>query len=154
MEISGFTVHSSTTNELEEQIDRTYIATNAVENTSEFSLQENELELYKFSIEYEPSEVFQLEYNILLNQSDQYENNDLTSMYGRENNRLQETLDITRSQKPQSLNQEFKMYFTLNEDHIFSFEAQHLDQEENPFNRAIRDRNPFTRLIPFNSTQK
>ena len=59
LEISGFTVHSSTTNELEEQIDRKYIATNAVENTSEFSLQENELELYKFSVEYEPSEVFQ-----------------------------------------------------------------------------------------------
>ena len=74
-------------------------------------------------------------------------------MYGRENNRLKETLDITRTQKPQSLNQEFKMYFTLNEDHIFSFEAQHLDQEENPFNNAIRDRNPFTRLIPFNSSQ-
>ena len=28
-----------------------------------------------------------------------------------------------------------------------------LFQEENPFNRAIRDRNPFIRLIPFNSTQ-
>ena len=67
LEISGFTVHSSTTNELEEQIDRTYIGTNAVENTSEFSLQENELELYKFSLEYEPSEILQLEYNILLN---------------------------------------------------------------------------------------
>ena len=74
LEISGFTVHSSTTNELEEQIDRTYIATNALENTSEFSLQENELELYKFSLEYEPSEILQLEYNILLNKSDQYEN--------------------------------------------------------------------------------
>ena len=148
----GFTVHSSTTNELEEQIDRTYIGTNALENTSEFSLQENELELYKFSLEYEPSEILQLEYNILLNKSDQYENNDLTSMYGRQDNRMQETLDITRSQKPQSLNQEFKLYFTLADDHIFSFEAQHLDQEENPFSRAIRDRNPFTRLIPFSSS--
>ena len=153
LEISGFTVHSSTINELEEQIDRTYVATNAVENTSEFSLQENDLELYKFSLEYEPSEILQLEYNILFNKSNQYENNDLTSMYGRVGNRLEETLDITRSQKPQSLNQEFKLYFTLNEDHIFSFEAQHLDQEENPFNRAIRDRNPFTRLIPFSSSQ-
>ena len=153
LEISGFTVHSSTVNELEEQIDRTYVATNAVENTSEFSLQENDLELYKFSLEYEPSEILQLEYNILFNKSNQYENNDLTSMYGRVGNRLEETLDITRSQKPQSLNQEFKLYFTLNEDHIFSFEAQHLDQEENPFNRAIRDRNPFTRLIPFSSSQ-
>ena len=153
LEISGFTVHSSTVNELEEQIDRTYVATNAVENTSEFSLQENDLELYKFSLEYEPSEILQLEYNILFNKSKQYENNDLNSMYGRVGNRLEETLDITRSQKPQSLNQEFKLYFTLNEDHIFSFEAQHLDQEENPFNRAIRDRNPFTRLIPFSSSQ-
>ncbi len=153
LEISGFTVHSSTINELEEQIDRTYVATNAVENTSEFSLQENDLELYKFSLEYEPSEILQLEYNILFNKSNQYENNDLTSMYGRVGNRLEETLDITRSQKPQSLNQEFKLYFTLDEDHIFSFEAQHLDQEENPFNRAIRDRNPFTRLIPFSSSQ-
>ena len=153
LEISGFTVHSSTVNELEEQIDRTYVATNAVENTSEFSLQENDLELYKFSLEYEPSEILQLEYNILFNKSNQYENNDLTSMYGRVGNRLEETLDITRSQKPQSLNQEFKLYFTLDEDHIFSFEAQHLDQEENPFNRAIRDRNPFTRLIPFSSSQ-
>ena len=81
--------------------------------SSTFSLQENELELYKFSVEYEPSEVFQLEYNILLNSSDQYENNDLTSMYGRENNRLQETLDITRTQKPQSLNQELSKNFLL-----------------------------------------
>jgi len=153
LEISGFTVHSSTTNELEEQIDRTYNVSNVVENTSEFSLQENELELYKFSLEYEPSEVFQMEYNILSNKSNQYENNDLTSMYGRENNRQRENLDITRSQKPKSLNQEFKLYLTLADDHIISFEAQHLDQEENPFNRAIRDRNPFISLIPFNSNQ-
>ena len=153
LEISGFTVHSSTTNELEEQIDRTYNVSNVVENTSEFSLQENELELYKFSLEYEPSEVFQMEYNILLNKSNQYENNDLTSMYGRENNRQEEKLDITRSQKPKSLNQEFKLYLTLADDHIISFEAQHLDQEENPFSRSIRDRNPFTSLIPFNSAQ-
>ena len=153
LEISGFTVHSSTTNELEEQIDRTYNVTNAVENTSEFSLQENELELYKFSLEYEPSETFQMEYNILYNSSDQYENNNLTSMYGRSDNRMEEKLDITRSQKPNSLNQEFKMYLTLSENHIISFEAQHLDQEENPFSRAIRDRNPFTRLIPFNESQ-
>ena len=50
LEISGFTVHSSTTNELEEQIDRTYVSTNAVENTSEFSLQENELDQHNGSI--------------------------------------------------------------------------------------------------------
>ena len=149
LEISGFSVFTTVTNDIEEQIKRTYNATEAVENTSEYSLQKSTLELYKFSLEYEPSEIFQLEYNILFNSSDQSEVNDLTSIYGRLNNRVEENLDLTRTQTPKALNQELKVYYTLNEDHIFSFEAQHLDQTEDPIGRAVRDRNPFLSLIPF-----
>ncbi len=151
LEISGFSVFTTVTNDIEEQIKRTYNATEVVENTSEYSLQKSTLELYKFSLEYEPSEIFQLEYNILLNSSDQSEVNDLTSIYGRLNNRVEENLDLTRTQTPKALNQELKVYYTLNDDHIFSFEAQHLDQTEDPVGRAIRDRNPFLSLIPFDS---
>ena len=149
LEISGFSVFTTVTNDIEEQISRTYNATEVTENTSEFSLQKSSLELYKFSLEYEPSEIFQLEYNILYNSSDQSEVNDLTSIYGRLNNRVEENLDLTRTQTPSALNQELKVYYTLNEDHIFSFEAQHLDQTEDPLGRAVRDRNPFLSLIPF-----
>ena len=49
------------------------------------------------------------------------------------------------------MNQELKVYYTLNDNHIFSFEAQHLDQTEDPIGRAVRDRNPFLSLIPFDS---
>ena len=83
LEISGFTIFSSNINEIEENISRTYFTNNVVENTGRNVLQKNELELYKFSLEYEPSDILQLEYNILLNQSNQDENTDLTSMYGR-----------------------------------------------------------------------
>ena len=151
LEISGFSVFTTVTNDIEEQISRTYNATEITENTSEFSLQKSTLELYKFSLEYEPSEIFQLEYNVLFNSSDQTEINDLTSIYGRLNNRVEENLDLTRRQTPSALNQELKVYYTLNEDHIFSFEAQHLDQTEDPIGRAVRDRNPFINLIPFES---
>ena len=151
LEISGFSVFTTVTNDIEEQIKRTYNATEVVENTSEYSLQKSTLELYKFSLEYEPSEIFQLEYNILYNSSDQSEVNDLTSIYGRLNNRVEENLDLTRTQTPNALNQELKVYYTLNDDHIFSFEAQHLDQTEDPIGRAVRDRNPFLSLIPFDS---
>ena len=151
LEISGFGVFTTVTNDIEEQIKRTYNATEVVENTSEYSLQKSTLELYKFSLEYEPSEIFQLEYNMLLNSSDQSEVNDLTSIYGRLNNRVEENLDLTRTQTPIALNQELKVYYTLNDDHIFSFEAQHLDQTEDPIGRAVRDRNPFLSLIPFDS---
>ena len=92
-----------------------------------------------------------MEYNILYNSSDQSEVNDLTSIYGRLNNRVEENLDLTRTQTPNALNQELKVYYTLNDNHIFSFEAQHLDQTEDPIGRAVRDRNPFLSLIPFDS---
>ena len=149
LEISGFSVFTTVTNDIEEQISRTYNATEVTENTSEFSLQKSTLELYKFSLEYEPSEIFQLEYNVLFNTSDQTEINDLTSIYGISNNRVEENLNLTRKQTPSALNQELKVYYTLNENHIFSFEVQYLDQTEDPVGRAIRDRNPFLNLIPF-----
>ena len=71
LNISGFSIFSSNINELEESITRTYFNNGIVENTGNNVLQKNELELYKFSVEYEPSDVLQMEYNILLNQSDQ-----------------------------------------------------------------------------------
>ena len=45
-------------------------------------------------------------------------------------------INLFRSDKPSSINQELKAYYTLNEDNIFSFEAQHLSQTEDPFYRA------------------
>ena len=153
LEISGFSIFSSNVNEIEEKISRTYFTNNITEETGRNVLQNNELELYKFSIEYEPNDIFQLEYNILLNQSNQNENTDLTSMYGRGLNRVNELLNIGRIQTPYSLNQELKMYYTAGEKNIFSLEAQHLDQEEDPIGSSVREFNPFLNLIDFDTNQ-
>ena len=151
LEISGFSIFSSNVNEIEEKISRTYFTNNITEETGRNVLQNNELELYKFSVEYEPNDIFQLEYNILLNQSNQNENTDLTSMYGRGLNRVNELLNIGRIQTPYSLNQELKMYYTAGEKNIFSLEAQHLDQEEDPIGSSVREFNPFLNLIDFDT---
>ena len=75
-------------------------------------------QLYKFSVEYEPSDVLQMEYNILLNQSDQNEVTDLTSIYGRQGSE-ERKFKITNIQTPYSLNQEFKLYYTAGEKKIY-----------------------------------
>ena len=62
-------------------------------------------------------------------------------------------INLLRSDKPSSINQELKAYYTLNEDNIFSFEAQHLSQTEDPFYRAVRDVQPFRNIIPLNTNQ-
>ena len=74
-------------------------------------------------------------------------------MYGGGSNRRNELLDIGRIQTPYSLNQELKMYYTAGEKNIFSLEAQHLDQEEDPIGTSIREINPFLDLIDFDTNQ-
>ena len=46
---------------------------------------------------------------------------------------------------PYSINQNLNYYFTLDEDNIFAFEAQHLIKDEDPFYNAILDNDPNAR---------
>ena len=43
---------------------------------------------------------------------------------------------------PFSINQNLNYYFTLNENHIFAFEAQHLIKNEDPFYNAVLENDP------------
>ena len=46
------------------------------------------------------------------------------------------------------------MYYTYNQDHIFSMELQHLTQKEDPFYRAIKQFQPFGGLLNLNVDQE
>jgi len=153
LEISGFTILAKTKNQLENKVTRTYTASDAVEETSDFIFQENEQQLYKFTTKYQPNENLQTEYNLLIKSSRQNELTDLTSISGRGTNQVMDQIDELKSQNPSSVNQELKAYYTLNEDHIFSFEAQHLSQKEDPFYRATRGAQPFVNILPLNTNQ-
>ena len=154
-ELSGFAILSKTKNVLEEKVDRVYSATNAVQKTSDYIVQDNEQQLYKFTTAYNPNDRLQTEYNILIKSSSDIENTELSSSSSRAgaSNSDNEDINVFKTQKPSSINQELKAYYTLNEDHIFSFEAQHLSQDEDPFYQAIKTIQPFKSIIPLDTNQ-
>ena len=154
-ELSGFAILSKTKNILEEKVDRVYSATNAVQKTSDYIIQDNEQQLYKFTTAYNPNDRLQTEYNILIKSSSDIENTELSSSSSRAgaSNFDNEDINVFKTQKPSSINQELKAYYTLNEDHIFSFEAQHLSQDEDPFYQAIKTIQPFKSIIPLDTNQ-
>ena len=154
-ELSGFAILSKTKNILEEKVDRVYSATNAVQKTSDYIVQDNEQQLYKFTTAYNPNDRLQTEYNILIKSSSDIENTELSSSSSRAgaSNSDNEDINVFKTQKPSSINQELKAYYTLNEDHIFSFEAQHLSQDEDPFYQAIKTIQPFKSIIPLDTNQ-
>ncbi len=154
-ELSGFALLSKTKNILEEKVDRVYSATSAVQKTSDYIVQDNKQQLYKFTTEYNPNDRLQTEYNLLIKSASDIENTELTSSSSRVDlsNPENENINVFKAQKPSSINQELKVYYTLNEDHIFSFEAQHLSQDEDPFYQAIKTIQPFKSIIPLETNQ-
>ena len=154
VEFSGFVIYSRAENILEEKNTRRYTVSNALEETSEYTTQENEQQLYKFTTEYNPNENLQTEYNLLYKTSNQNEISDLTTISGRQGKRVPEQIGQYRQQTPHSLNQELRMYYTYNQDHIFSMELQHLAQKEDPFYRAIKQFKPFGGLLNLDVDQE
>ena len=154
-ELSGFAILSKTKNILEEKVDRVYSASNAVQKTSDYIVQDNEQQLYKFTTAYNPNDRLQTEYNILIKSSSDIENTELSSSSSRAgaSNSDNEDINVFKTQKPSSINQELKAYYTLSEDHIFSFEAQHLSQDEDPFYQAIKTIQPFRTIITLDTNQ-
>ena len=129
---------------MEEKSIRRYTVSNALEETSDYTTQENEQQLYKFTTEYNPSENLQTEYNLLYKTSNQNEISNLTTISGRQGQRVPELIGQYRQQMPYSLNQELRMYYTYNESQIFSIELQHLTQKKILF---IGPSNNFNHLV-------
>ena len=91
--------------------------------------------LAKFSARYKPNANNQLDYDILGRISDDSEvNNEFSSVIGN-TNQLNEA-------KPFSINQNVNYYYTLNDNNIFAFEAQHLFKDEDPFYNALLVNDP------------
>ncbi|PTM07842.1 MAG: TonB-dependent receptor [Bacteroidetes bacterium] len=83
----------------------------------------------KLSAQYKPNVNNQLNYDILARISDDQEKQNLFSSVVGNTNQLEEA-------KPYSINQNVNYYYTLNENNIFAFEAQHLIKDEDPFYNA------------------
>lgn len=123
------------------------------ESTEETSKERSNQGLLKLSASYKPNFNNQLDYDILVRASnDEQRQNVLSSVIG---STLQEE-EVT----PFSINQNLNYYFTLDENNIFAFEAQHLLKNEDPFYTAtlMNDPNgndafdPTARALGLNTT--
>ena len=142
LDLSGFGIFSSSRNELQENSTVRYTDDNnsttpviPTESTQNSTSQKSDLAMLKLSAKYKPNSNNQLDYDILgrTSKETQYQNT-LSSVLGR--------IDQTEESNPYSINQNLNYYYTLNDRNIFSLEAQHLLQDEDPFYNAILENNP------------
>jgi hypothetical protein len=105
------------------------------EATEQTSNERSSQGLMKFSAKYKPNATNQMEYDVLARVSNDRQNqNAFSSVIGN----TKQLDEVT----PYSINQNINYYYTLDEDNIFAFEAQHLFKNENPFYNAILVNNP------------
>lgn len=133
LDISGFAIFSNTKTELQEN--NSVIYTDAGlgipdENTESNTNQNSDLGMLKFSTKYTPNANNQMDYDVLGRISKESQDQRLLSSVIGNTNQYEKT-------SPYSVNQNLNYYYTLNENNIFAFEAQHLLQDEDPFYNAV-----------------
>lgn len=145
--LSGFAIINSGRNELQTQSRNTILdpethETQTVQETKERTLQRSDFSVIKLSSSYKPSTRFQFDYDSFFKVSKQGEDTDLMSTVSPQTAQSQD-IYTSKNQKPFSFNQNLNLYYTANDKHVFSFEGQHLYQQEDPIYKAILEYNPF-----------
>lgn len=145
--ISGFGIYNSSRTETETQtrnqiLDPETGETQTTQETDERSLQKSDFALFKLSGSYIPSKNLHVDYDAFVKASSQQEDNGLFSSVFPETEQDQEIYSV-KKQKPFSFNQNFNLYYTLDDKNVLAFEAQHLYQDEDPFYNANLGNNPF-----------
>lgn len=111
------------------------------ETTEQTSNERSNQVLLKFNTSYKPDLNNQIDYDLFLRgANDSQSQNVFSSVIGN----TTQTEEVT----PFSINQNLNYYYTLDEDNVFAFEAQHLIKNEDPFYNAIL-MNDFDGLNPF-----
>ncbi len=146
--LSGFGIYSYMNTLMETNVTRTFITSNQEEATQTNSDQTNKLGLIKFATNYNPTSNFQWDYDVVIKLSDEEEQVGLTTVSD-----VTDAIAENMQQRPLSITQNSNTYFTLNEKHIFAFEAQYVHSNDDPFYNAIRSIQPFQDVVPFDQNQ-
>ncbi|WP_273567390.1 carboxypeptidase regulatory-like domain-containing protein [Maribacter halichondriae] len=105
------------------------------ETTEQSSRERSNQVLVKLSASYQPDVNNQLNYDVLGRTSNDSQNQTNFSSVIGNTTQVEEV-------KPYSINQNLNYYYTLNENNIFAFEAQHLLKDEDPFYNALLQNDP------------
>ena len=136
LDLSGFMIYN-TTQILSNEISLIrYTDSGIPDESKDQSGNENSSQgLLKLSASFKPNFNNQMDYDILARVSnDSQQQNIFSSIIGNTN----QLNEIT----PFTINQNLNYYFTLNENNIFAFEAQHLIKNEDPFYNVVLQNDP------------
>jgi len=147
LDLSGFVIYNSSRILSKETSFVRYTDTDLGipdEFTEQSSKERSNQGLMKLSASYKPNFNNQLDYDVLGRISDDSQKQRVFSSVLGNTDQIDEV-------SPYSINQNINYYYTLNENNIFAFEAQHLLKNEDPFYNAVLGNDPNNE-DPFDTT--
>lgn len=146
LDLSGFIIYNTTRLDTRQESFSRFVSPDGTlidEETTNIGREASDQGLAKLSASYKPNANNQLDYDVLARLSKDVESQFEDSSVILETNQLEEVT-------PFSINQNLNYYYTLNENNIFAFEAQHLISDEDPFYNAFLNNNPDPDVDPDN----
>lgn len=145
-DFNGFAIVNDSETDMFTQSNTVYNDTGLIEESETSAIQGSKLGMLKFSITYRPNTNLHIDYDIFGKLSEQTEINDVSS-----SNRG--AVDTYKEEKPGSLNQNFNLYYTIDDKNIFASEIQHLYQKDQPLYNSLASTQPFD-LIPSSDAER
>ncbi|WP_245949282.1 TonB-dependent receptor [Lutibacter citreus] len=146
VDFNGFAIINQSETDIFTQSNTIYNKSGLIEGSENSAVQKSKLGLLKFSTTYRPNTNVHIDYDIFGKISEQTEFNDVTST-----NRG--SLDTNLEEKPVSLNQNFNLYYTIDDKNIFSAEVQHLYEKDQPLYNSLASTQPF-QAIPSSDSEE
>ncbi len=147
-DLSGFALLSDNKTNFVNNSLNTFINQGFTQGFDEVTDQRNQLGMAKLSSKFKPNASLQVDYDVLLKKSKQTEFSDGASIITQDGETTTDIVDQNKENEPFSINQNANVYYTLDENNIFSGTFQHLYQDENPFYSALLSQEPFTSPNP------
>lgn len=139
IDFNGFAIVNDSETNMLTKSSTVYNKLNLTEVSDNKATQGSKLGILKFSTNYNPNTNVHIDYDIFGKISEQTEFQDVTS--------TSRSADTYKEEKPFSLNQNFNLYYTIDDKNIFSAEMQHLYQKDKPLYNSMATTQPFV-LIP------
>jgi hypothetical protein len=144
LDFNGFAIVNDSKTNMFTESNTIYNKLNLTEVSDNKGIQGSKLGMLKFSTTYKPNTNVHIDYDIFGKISEQTEWQDVSS--------TSRNADTYKEEKPFSLNQNFNLYYTIDDKNIFSAEMQHLYQKDKPLYNSLATTQPFV-IIPTSDTE-
>lgn len=144
IDFNGFALVNNSETDMFTQSNTVYNKLNITETSETSATQGSKLGMLKFGTTYKPTNDVHIDYDIFGKLSEQTEMLDVTS--------TQRNADAYKEEKPATLNQNFNLYYTIDDKNIFAAELQHFYEKDKPLYNSLATSQPFE-IIPSNNAE-